>query len=205
MTSIITGDIINSRKLAHPEAWLALLKKELSAYGKSPKTWEIYRGDSFQLEVSQPELSLLAAIRIKAGIRTVKGLDVRMAISIGKKSYDAPRITESNGKVFIHSGELFEQLSQRKQTLAVKSPWAQTDGELNLIISLASIVMDKWTPSSAELVSWSLQLGTADQKTLQKKLKITQSSISERQTRAHFREILEAESFFRKKIQQQMK
>jgi hypothetical protein len=52
---------------------------------QSLKCWEITRGDNFQLEITAAEDSLLAAIRIKALLRTTKGLDVRMAISIGKK------------------------------------------------------------------------------------------------------------------------
>ena len=48
--AIITGDIIDSRKVK-PETWLPALKMALSTYGKEPKHWEIYRGDSFQLEI----------------------------------------------------------------------------------------------------------------------------------------------------------
>ena len=51
MTSIITGDIINSRAIANPKHWMEPLKKVLSVYGNNPKAWEIYRGDSFQVEV----------------------------------------------------------------------------------------------------------------------------------------------------------
>ena len=203
MTSIITGDIINSRKLSNPRDWLVALKKVLSAFGKSPKTWEIYRGDSFQVEIKAPETALLAAIKIKASIKSFKDLDVRMAIGIGGKTFDAPRITEANGEAFINSGEMFENLNRNKQNLAIKSPWPATDEELNLVISLAAIAMDKWTPSSAELVRLSLQLGTSSQKELGRKLKIGQSSVSERQARAHYKEIMDAERFFQTKIKQQ--
>lgn len=204
MTSIITGDIINSRKVAKPAGWLTALKKTLSAYGKSPKVWEIYRGDSFQVEVKDAHASFLAAIKIKASIKSFKDLDVRMAIGIGKKTFNASKITESNGDAFVNSGETFENIKRTRQTLAVKSPWPEMDKELNLIIDLASIAMDKWTPSSAELIKLSLQLNTSLQKELGRKLKIRQSSISERQARAHYREIMDAESFFSMKIKQQI-
>ncbi len=45
MTSIITGDIINSRKNI-PESWMAKLKETLNALGETPKDWGIFRGDS---------------------------------------------------------------------------------------------------------------------------------------------------------------
>jgi len=50
MISIITGDIINSRKLPS-SIWLDGLKRILNAHGLQPKNWEIFRGDAFQLEV----------------------------------------------------------------------------------------------------------------------------------------------------------
>jgi hypothetical protein len=204
MISVITGDIINSRKQINSKKWLASLKRVLSVYGKSPKVWEIYRGDSFQVEIKNPEESFLAAVQIKAGIKSVKDLDVRMAIGVGKKTFNASRITESNGEAFINSGEMFESIKKNKQTLAIKTPWSEIDKELNLIISLASITMDKWTPFSAELVSKSLQFNTSSQKDLARIIKITQSSISERQSRAYYREIMEAENFIHQKIKQKI-
>ena len=203
MTSIITGDIINSRRVTDQQAWLTPLKKVLSFYGKSPKTWEIFRGDSFQLEVDSPSQSFLVALKIKAAIRSVKGLDVRMAIGIGKKTYVAARISESNGEAFVNSGEQFEELKKIKQRLAIKTPWPGTDRKLNLMISLASIAMDNWSPGSAQLIDLSLRYRDLSQKELGKKIKRTQSSVSERQTRAHFEEILELEKYFREHITQQ--
>ena len=202
MTSIITGDIINSRGLVNQQKWIGPLKKTLADYGRSPKSWEIYRGDSFQLEIKKPELSLLAAIRIKASIRAVPGLDVRMAIGIGEKSYDAPRITESNGSAFIHSGEQFELLKKNRKNLAVGSPWPEVDAEINMMISLASIAMDRWSYSSAEIITLSLLHQDLSQKELGEKISRSQSSVSERQTRAYYNEIMELEKFYRKKISQ---
>jgi hypothetical protein len=203
MISVITGDIINSRKVTDQKAWLVPLKKILSFYGKSPKSWEIFRGDSFQLEIDRPSESLMAALRIKAAIRSVKGLDVRMAIGIGKKTYVAARISESNGEAFVNSGEKFEELKKIKQRLAIRTPWPRTDRQLNLMISLASIAMDTWSPGSAQLTDLSLRYQDLSQKELGKKIKRTQSSVSERQTRAHLEEILELEKYFREHLNEQ--
>jgi len=204
MTSIITGDIINSRKVIDQKTWLTPLKKVLSGYGKSPKNWEIFRGDSFQLEVDDPAGSFLAAIRLKAAVRSIKGLDVRMAIGIGEKTYVASRISESNGEAFINSGEKFEELKKIRQRLAVRTPWPDSDKQLNLMISLASIVMDTWTASSAQMIELSLHHQHLSQKELGKKIGRTQSSVSERQTRAHYAEITELEKFFREHITTQL-
>ncbi|RYG48079.1 MAG: transcriptional regulator, partial [Chitinophagaceae bacterium] len=194
------GDIINSRKVSDQKTWLNPLKKVLSLYGKPPVSWEIFRGDSFQVEIESPSQSLMAALRIKAAIKSVKGLDVRMAIGIGKKTYVAARISESNGEAFVNSGEQFEELKKLKQRLAIRTPWPATDRQLNLMINLASIAMDTWSPSSSQLIDLSLRYRDLSQKELGKKIKRTQSSVSERQTRAHFEEILELEKYFRDHI-----
>lgn len=200
MIGVITGDIINSRAVRSQRLWLAPLKKLLLSYGDTPKVWEIYRGDSFQLEIKKPEETLSAAIKIKACIKSLAGRDVRMAIGIGNKTYNARKITEANGDAFVQSGATYESLKNIKQNLAIKTPWADVDEELNLMLSLASIAMDKWSTSSAELVSLSFQKQQLSQASLGKKLKIAQSSVSERQKRAYLTEVLAVEAFFNQKI-----
>jgi predicted XRE-type DNA-binding protein len=204
MTSIITGDVVNSRRVADASIWLDPLKTLFLTFGATPAVWEIFRGDSFQLEVANPEEALYKALQIKACIKTVKGLDVRMAIGIGAKTYAATNITASNGEVFIHSGEQFEQLKKKKQLLAIRSPWKETDQVLNLILRLASVMMDKWSPSSAALVAVCLKNATFSQQDLGEQLAISQSSVSERLKRAHYDDILAVEKLYRSTITQQI-
>jgi hypothetical protein len=201
MTSVITGDIINSRKIKNA-VWLKRLKKTLSSQGKSPRTWQIYRGDSFQVEVKDPALAFLTVLKIKATMRSIKSLDVRMSIGIGKKEFTASAVTESNGEAFINSGQRLESLKREKQTLAIKTPWPALDREMNVCFHLALIAMDSWSPSSAELINILIDKPEIKQKSLAKKLKISQSSVSERHKRSHFAAIMECENLFRDKVNQ---
>jgi PDZ domain-containing secreted protein len=147
MIGIITGDIINSRKLSST-VWMDGLKRILNAHGTSPKNWEIFRGDEFQLEVSEPEAALYIALQIKAYLKTVK-LDARMSIGFGDKTYDADTISESNGTAFVRSGELFEQLKKQKSTLSINSGHVYFDKEMNLMLRLAQTFMNNWLVQSA--------------------------------------------------------
>ncbi|MEO5599666.1 MAG: SatD family protein [Cyclobacteriaceae bacterium] len=199
MTSVITGDIINSRKLKNA-VWLKKLKRTLAEEGSSPRTWQIYRGDSFQVEVKDPAMVFLTVLRIKATLKGIKNLDVRMAIGIGKREFTAFNITESNGEAFIHSGEKLESLKKEKQTLAIESPWPELDKEMNVCFQLALIAMDNWSPSSAELIRILVDKPEIRQKVLARKLKISQSSVSERQKRSNFTAIMDLENLFREKI-----
>src|SRR5690606_21853437 len=131
ITSVITGDIIASQAIPN-SIWLPRLKKVLSSAGKSPNTWQIYRGDSFQIEVKNPADALRVAIQIKAAIKTVKTLDVRMAIGIGNKAYNGSSVIESDGEAFVRSGQTFENLGKLKQTLAISSGWPEFDRDMNV-------------------------------------------------------------------------
>src|SRR5690606_16283982 len=200
MIGVITGDIINSRKVADASSWLSRLKVALLDAGPTPKVWEVTRGDSFQVEIAQPEDVLQNALHIKALIKQIAGLDVRMAIGIGDKTYDAPKISEANGEAFVRSGRLFDQL--KKNTLAIRSPWDEVDKAINICLELALLTMDRWTPNSAEIVALTIEHPGKTQLELGKILQISQGRISERQQRAGFDEIMKMEAYFRETIRQ---
>lgn len=199
MISVITGDIINSRK-SSPELWMKLLKNELNVFGKSPGYWEIYGGDTFQLRVDDPLKALIAAIRLKAVIKLEKPLDVRLAIGIGDITYKSRKITECNGPAFIHSGEKFKTLIKEKQKLAVKSEWSDFDTTINLCLKLGMIAMDKWSVNSAEMVALALSFPNDSQAELGRNLKINQNAVSRRFSRAHFDELMELNELYKSKL-----
>ncbi|MFC6096138.1 SatD family protein [Flavobacterium qiangtangense] len=198
MTSIIIGDIINSRKLS-TKKWLVPLKQFLANQGKSPKDWEIFRGDQFQLEVKNPEEALLIAIQIKALMKSIK-LDARMSIGLGDKTHNAKKISESNGSAFINSGELFENLKKEKNTLAIKSGNAIFDYEINLMLRLALLTMDNWLPQSSEFVSVAIKNQSFSQEQIGEILNINQAAVSRRKSRSQLDLILEFDTFYREKI-----
>jgi hypothetical protein len=200
MISIITGDIINSRKVKDTKTWMSLLKKALVKYGKENTAWEIYRGDSFQLEITDPADALIAAIFIKASLKTLKNVDVRMAIGIGNKNFVSERITESNGEAFELSGHKFETLKKERQSLAIQTNNEDFNEEMNLLLKLALIAMDNWSTGSAEFVKTILENEKLSQSDIGEILGIAQSSVSERYNRAYFYEISELNSYYKKRI-----
>lgn len=196
MTSIITGDIINSRKKI-PETWMIKLKHTLNSLGNTPKDWEIFRGDSFQLEVL-PKDALKACILIKSAIKQFKSLDVRLAIGLGNKTYEAKTITESNGSAFINSGECFEGL--KKQTLALQSNFQDFNTTINTMLELASFIMDKWTVTSSTIINTKLNNPNLNQKELAKLLEKSQSNISEGLKRGGYDEILKLLHYYNTQV-----
>jgi len=199
MTSVITGDIIGSRQQS--EHWVEDLKKILAPFGHTPSQWEIYRGDEFQVEVTNPEDALLIAILIKAHLRSIKS-DARMSIGFGDKTHQAERISESNGSAFINSGELFETLKKQKVTLALRTGNSDFDEKLNLMLQLALTFMDSWLVQSAEFVAVAIENPTLSQEELGQKLGINQAAVSRRQKRAQFDLVMNLDRYFRKQIKQ---
>ncbi len=196
MTSIITGDIINSKE-SNPKNWLNALKGVLNNCGNEPKQWEIYRGDSFQLEI-KPENALETGILIKATIKQFKNTDVRIAIGIGDKIYTSEKITEANGTAFVNSGECFEQL--KKNTLAIKSPFTAFDIQINIMLELAQLTMNNWTATTAKLVKAALENPDLNQKELAKHFNKTQGNISQGLKRSGFDEILKMIHYYNSQI-----
>ncbi|MEO8934730.1 MAG: SatD family protein [Xanthomarina sp.] len=204
MTSVLTGDIIKSRSINNPDLWLQTLKNALTTIEADSSLWEIYRGDSFQIEIKDVKKSFEAAVYLKACIKTFKKLDVRLGIGIGAKTYIGQSITESQGEAFQNSGETLETLKKEKQNLKIKTPNKQLDQELNLYFKLALLGMDRWTVNSAEIIKLSLENPKAIQEELGEILGINQNAISQRQKRANLEEILELNTMYQQKITQEL-
>ncbi len=196
MIAILTGDIINSEGHRASE-WMAILKEQLSEFGKTPTDWEVYRGDEFQLKVS-PKQALRAAIHIKTRIKSIKDLDVRIAIGIGTETYRADSVSESNGTAYQNSGRIFETLKEQKLNLAFSSGTEDFDHTMNLMLKLALDFMDEWTPVSAEVVAIALASPKMSQKEIAGQLNIQQSAVSQRQKRARLDLIFELLAYYEK-------
>lgn len=144
--AIITGDIVNSR-VKDIKKWLPILESALKHYTEK---FDIYRGDSFQLKVDL-NVAIEAIFYIKARIKSIGELDVRMGLGIGEIDYIDSHIKKSSGEAFIFSGEAFESLN--KDLALVKSNWDHWDQSTNIILGLCMEIANKWTANMAETVA----------------------------------------------------
>lgn len=202
MIAVITGDIINSRAL--PDEWLDALRNALNGLFGKNINWEIFRGDSFQVELDAKD-AFINAIYIKACIKVLKGADVRIGIGIGTKTIAAEKVTEANGEAFVNSGNAFDTLKTNKVNMAIITPWPKLNEELNLFIKLALIAMDGWGQITAEMVKYAIENQNTKQDKIAKISGRSQSSVSEALKRARFTEIMELENRYRSQITKQIK
>jgi len=198
MVAVITGDIINSGGFSTSE-WMKKLKKYLSKWGDSPSEWEIYRGDEIQLRIPISD-ALLAAIQLKALMKSIKGLDIRLGIGIGDETYSGSSVSESNGTAYQRSGRTLEILKKNKVNLMLATSDEDYNNTLNLMLRLALDFMDDWSTVSAEIVTLALSNPKASQQNLAEQLNIKQSAISQRQKRARLHLVHELLAYYQQTI-----
>ena len=198
MIAVITGDIINSRAV-NPEIWQPKLKDYLAEIVKDSKKWEIYRGDSFQIEVEVAN-ALETVLCIKALIKSSNLIDVRMSIGIGDKDAEAKKITESYGTAHINSGESFERL--KNNTLLLKSPNAAFDDYFNPILRLVSFIADSWKPVTSETLFYALTNKGLKQKEMAERLEKDSTTINKALKRGAYDELMITLDLFSKKVKE---
>jgi hypothetical protein len=196
LIAVITGDIIKSRDV-NSRTWQPKLKKWLAHKIVDTRKWQIYRGDSFQLEVPVED-ALDIAISIKALIKSIDVINVRMSIGIGEKNYDGKKVIESNGSAFINSGEGFNNL--KFTTFIIKSNIPEIDDYFNSILRLISFISDHWKEVTAETILVALANKDIKQKDLAVQLKKSNTTISKSLKRGGYDEILTAINLYRKRI-----
>lgn len=196
MIAILTGDIVHSRALP-PKQWLTHLKNGLKLFGKDPVDWEIYRGDSFQLKTNA-ENGLLCAILLKAWIKQLKEIDVRISIGIGKQSFEGSKLTESNGSAFELSGFGFDRLN--KQNISIITEKKCLNDIFKVMCDLSLLTMDKWTDKMAEVIFTKLHHPQLNQTEIASLLGKKQGNISETLKRAGYDEIIQFIHFYNQEI-----
>lgn len=199
MIAVLTGDIIHSRQ--QETSWLKALKTVLSVFGRSPKDWEIYRGDEFQLQLPNAEDALSVALLIKSYTKSIENTDARIAIGLGDKTTNDAKVTQSNGTAFVYSGQLLDNLKKEKTSLAIASGNDSFDKEINLMIRLALTNIDGWSAVSAEIIYLFLSNPNMQQTEAAQRFNIQQSAVSQRLRRANYNLLVELIDFYKQRIQ----
>jgi hypothetical protein len=165
------------------------------------KTFELFRGDSFQALLAQPKDALRLALLWRAAMKATTSenhqWDVRIAVGIGPVTHHAKTLAASGGPAFQHSGILLDSLKHNDaQRIAFHIPDEDWNEALNTECILAEQIISRWTPAAAETV---LQLLLYDetQQSLAARLGISQSSVHKRLQTAGWPAIRHWEGHFR--------
>ncbi len=188
MIAVITGDIIQSTQIRDKAALLAALRKTAEQLVQkqliSPREFDIYRGDSFQLFVKKPETALKLILIIRASLMYHtpddgdRLWDARVSIGLGTLEFRAKDIRQSSGSALIYSGRGLDSLKSR-QKMKMTSSHEEFDKDINMGLHLAEYIISRWSRESAETII-EKYLNHATQKEIAKKFHISQPAVSKR-------------------------
>ena len=196
--AILTGDIIQSRKLENLEIDKVIktlnhcFKEIQKLHLSKPSQFEWYRGDSFQMIIEEPEQAIKIAIIIRAQLRSLfisnqkntKGVsstktDARISIGIGSIRRKSKKLAESQGQAFELSGMEFDKMKKENIEFAVNTPWIEINEEFKVNTLFTNSTIKDWSPKTSESI-FRFLLYKEKQEELASKLKISQPAVSKR-------------------------
>lgn len=192
MQAVLTGDIIDSTKYSKEDLNIILntINKEFSEFSKKYKAdFKLFKGDSFQGVVLEPNQALELALLLKTSIgsiklESVKLPDFRMAIGVGTIDLERVSILESNGEAFQFSGRTLETMKGDYPRLLLKTANEQINDEFDVHFSFLDSISSKWSRESAEVLYFLLQ--NFKEREIAAELGISQSAINQRKKAAHW-------------------
>jgi len=160
---VITGDLVNSTNIA--AEWRQAVVEALYECAAdfsllTPINVEIYRGDSFQVVVDNPECTLTVAVAFRAKLRASTPekkeiWDARISVGIGDVSFESDKIVTSDGEAFRLSGRTFDTMGKKR--LAITTPWIDFNNSMELVTRFADDVVSSWTAKQAKVVYHALK------------------------------------------------
>ncbi|MDY0387607.1 MAG: SatD family protein [Methanolobus sp.] len=176
--AVITGDLVKSSQLEHGarEKMIAYLRESLMFIEDKLELQDavflpidIFRGDSFQIVLSQPDRALLASIilslRLSLFNKDAKDFAARISIGIGTIEYipKSGDIGEADGAAFRLSGKALDTMKEKDQNLLITS----SNPALNLMFETQCAFFDliaiRWTNIQKEILLETLSGSTQEE------------------------------------------
>ena len=192
--AVLTGDIVDSTKLTaiNRKKLIELLNGFFSKLNVKTRnnlqlkvSFEIYRGDSFQGVLDNPNDALLVALLIRSYLqgkvvfpKQATKTDARIAIGLGKITYRAKTLAESDGEAFVFSGRLLDSMKKLPNRIAIQSGRKVLNDEMETNLVLLEAIVNKWTAAQAEVVYYKLMNYT--EVAIAEILNIKQPTVNER-------------------------
>lgn len=158
--AVITGDITGSSAIGRDyhqalNTIVGDIKEQYKGF-----LFEVFRGDSFQALIRQPEDVLLLGVIIRAGLRRYSrsssvndAWDARISIGIGHAEIkDHVNLGEMTGEAFVRSGQTLDKMKNEGSRLKITTGDEQTDKEFGASCPLADAIINRWTTSQSEAI-----------------------------------------------------
>jgi hypothetical protein len=173
--AVISGDFIgfSHLPLKNRQSMYFILKNggiELSKAfpGIMPYEVDMFRGDGWQMLLTDPVLSLRATLYFRAYIRSKTArqkIDTRMAIAVGAIDYiPENRVSAGDGAAFRMSGKLLDKINRSKSaTMRLMMEDKKTAMSLNRTVLKTGLLAAQWTALQAKAMMGKLKGWSHDQ------------------------------------------
>lgn len=197
--AVLTGDLVASRKasLATIERAMEVLQSATDSLAKSENfnpRFTRFRGDGWQILLTNPNMVLDAVLYLHASLRASK-LEIDSRISAGIGSVDSvgtQDLSDATGAAFFVSGDHLDHAKKRRFLIAGRG----IGGWQNAVFQLAEEIAFGWSPAQAEAITL-MFLGDMTQKDVAGRLGVTRQAIQLRLASAGFSAFDEALYSFR--------
>ena len=218
MAAVITGDIIESSRLALAERQqqlndlLELLFIALRELWPSEQQLraESIQGDAFQIYLADENEALRAAILIKcfclsqSKIGGMYRFDCRLSIGIGAVALLHPHsLAKSGGTVFDYSGRGLKEISYSGSQLVFKADSTAWSQAINMGLALADELLSRYTPAQSQAVFLKVAHPQYIQETLAELISIGRSAYSQRLKQAGWHAIATLFDYYAEAIKTQ--
>ena len=198
MVAVLTGDIVKSSKM--PDNELKELMNQIdSMLNRFKKVYhglryELFRGDSFQVVLFQPEHSiklatLIRALVVQSSVDIRHMYDVRISIGLGDINPLNDKVTTSNGQAFTYSGHQLDKMKVRER-LVFKSPNKTLNEDMTISSSMISVIISQWTLKRANIIFY--MLCNVSREDICSQFHVSNSGLSAFLTASNYYELLNA-------------
>jgi hypothetical protein len=208
--AVITGDIVGFSKLpSEKRQTLSRIMKmgsealQKTFKGSVPLEADVFRGDSWQLLVSDAALSLRIGLFLRAYLRAVMDagkFDTRMAIAIGTVDFvPDKRVSKGDGQAYRHSGNALEQMP-RGSNMCFRFPGHEIEEFLDVLVRLVDALAMNWSEKQALAITGALQGLRQERIGNLWNPPITQQSVNRHLQRSGWFAVEEGVAFFEKQL-----
>lgn len=158
------------------------------AFGDTvPLGIDIFRGDSWQLFVTDPSKAVRIGLFMRADFKAAWGKgknDTRIAIGVGRIDFiPANRISEGDGEAFRRSGSALEHM-KKSNCMHISLDDEDMERFVNVILQLIDTLAMRWTDKQAQAVTGALQGLTQEKIAVSWKPRIKQQTVNRHLDRA---------------------
>jgi hypothetical protein len=189
--AVISADIVNSHLLGK-RSFNALLRSLEKILHTQTSLFGFYRGDSFHaLCEADAALKIACLLRTKAMQASenegIEGIDIRMAIGIGKVSEPVKEPGIARDEAYIMSGREVERMGKDGPRLSIRCTDPIADAGMAAIALFTDYILNEMTHKQAEVIHLLLKKKTQEE--IAGKLGKSQPTISQHATSAHWTDL----------------